>query len=65
MAGEKRKHSVDDGSDGPEPSRKKLHGVLKDASWPMPDADYEFKDLYSKPPDFKQLALLDPDFAPL
>lgn len=36
-----------------------------DVSWPVPSRDHEFQDLYKKPPDFKQLALLDSDFAAL
>ena len=38
-------------------------GINKD--WPVPTHDHEFQDLYKKPPDFKQLALLDAEFAAL
>ena len=64
--GSKRKHSDDATGAGP-PTDDSSTTALEDqpmaVTWPVPSADNQFKDLYVKPPDFKQLALLDPDFA--
>ncbi|KFH45172.1 Methyltransferase-like protein-like protein [Hapsidospora chrysogenum ATCC 11550] len=62
----KRKHSDDAPRAGPSidgNSTTALEDQPMAVTWPVPSADNQFKDLYLKPPDFKQLALLDPDFA--